>query len=89
MAIWCHVAAETSERAATRFCERIRERMRPLCTFPQAGAPRDQLSKGLRAAFVGRYVIYYVHDDASLVIVRVLHGARDVTTIIADSGLKI
>jgi len=41
----------------------------------------------LRVIFEGKYAIYYTHDDRELVIVRVLHGARDVDAIAAQGGL--
>lgn len=41
------------------------------------GAPREAVAPGLRVTFCRRYAIYYTHDDAEVVIVRVAHGARD------------
>jgi plasmid stabilization system protein ParE len=49
------------------------------------GSPRDQFAAGLRAIFKTPYVIYYVPTARELIIVRVLHSARDATAI-ADQG---
>ena len=48
-----------------------------LLDFPLAGPSREQLATGLRVAFQGKYAIYYAPNQAELVVVRVLHGARD------------
>jgi toxin ParE1/3/4 len=44
-------------------------------------AARNQLAPGLRALPYGDYVIYYMAKPDELVIVRVLHGARDARAI--------
>jgi toxin ParE1/3/4 len=43
------------------------------------------MAPGLRVTFHRTYAIYYRPDPEEVVIVRVLHGARDVTAI-ADRG---
>jgi toxin ParE1/3/4 len=53
--------------------------------FPLAAPARDRLAPGLRVTFHGAYAIYYRPPLAEIVIVRVLHGARD-TTAIAEQG---
>lgn len=45
------------------------------------GAKREYLAPGLRAHFFRDYVIYYMIDDSEIIIVRVLHGSRDVEAI--------
>jgi plasmid stabilization system protein ParE len=50
---------------------------------------REHFAPALRAAFSGAYAIYYVHDGRELVIVRVLHGARDVVALAAHGGFVI
>jgi toxin ParE1/3/4 len=76
---------EASESTANRFMDAIIADLERLQTAPLSGAPRDQLSPGLRAAFHGRYVAYYLPTMRELVIVRVLHGARDIAAL-ADQG---
>jgi toxin ParE1/3/4 len=36
--------------------------------------------------FVGNYGIYYLHDERELLIVRVLHGARDAAALAEQGG---
>jgi toxin ParE1/3/4 len=65
--------------AARRVVARIRETCRTtLAIFPEAGTMRDDLDPGLRCFSVGNYVSYF-RGRNPLVVVRVLHGARDVT----------
>lgn len=45
------------------------------------GVKREHLVPGLRAQFFRDYVIYYMIDDSEIIIVRVLHGSRDVEAI--------
>ena len=41
------------------------------------GVPRDAIRMGLRAHIVGKYVIYFRISQDDVIIVRVLHSARD------------
>ena len=70
---------------ATRLVERIGIDCAPLLNFPQAGAARDQFAAGLRVTFEATYAVYYTHDEDELVVVRVLHGARDAAAL-AERG---
>lgn len=54
--------------------------------MPDSGASRDQLARGLRVLFHRAYAIYYMAGAAEVVIVRVIHGARDVATLAKRGG---
>jgi plasmid stabilization system protein ParE len=43
-----------------------------------SGSPRNNISPGLRLAVHGRYNIYFRVTSTEVIIVRVLHSARDV-----------
>lgn len=45
--------------------------------FPFGAPARERLAPGLRVTFHGAYAIYYRPLPDALVVVRVLHGARD------------
>jgi len=47
--------------------------------FPFAGPSRDDLAPGLRVTFQSPYAIYYLAQADELVIVRVVHSARNAT----------
>lgn len=53
--------------------------------FPLAHPERPQLAPDLRVVFHGAYAIYYRPGGNAVTIMRVLHGARDLTAI-ADQG---
>jgi toxin ParE1/3/4 len=54
--------------------------------FPLSGPARDQLAPGLRVTFHSPYTIYYTPVPDAVVIVRVLHGARDVSALAERGG---
>ncbi len=67
---------------ANRLIARIEGACRSACQFPDSGPARAALAMGLRVTFEGRYAIYYTHDEVALTVVRVLHGARDLTALV-------
>lgn len=80
------MAAEASEPVATRFVIAIEAHLEPLRHFPLSGATRDQLAPGLRVTFHNPYAIYYLPRPDALVIVRVIHGARDMAALAERGG---
>lgn len=54
--------------------------------FPLAAPAREWLAPGLRVTFHGAYAIYYQPRADEIVIIRVLHGARDTTAIAGHGG---
>jgi toxin ParE1/3/4 len=60
----------------------IKAHFEPLRHFPLSGASRPQLAPGLRVTFHRPYAIYYKPLAEALLIVRVVHGARDTTAIV-------
>jgi toxin ParE1/3/4 len=57
-----------------------------VCHFPFAAPVREQLGPGLRVTFHGAYAIYYKPLADAVVIVRVVHGARDVAALAERGG---
>jgi toxin ParE1/3/4 len=53
------------------------------------GAPRPQFGLGLRVTFHASYAIYYLPTATEVIIVRVLHGARDAAAIAEHGGFKV
>ena len=49
-----------------------------LSLFPFIGRERNALSKGIRSVVAYPYVIFYLIDGDRIVVVRVLHGRRDI-----------
>ena len=73
IAIWLHIAHD-SEVAADRLLDRIEARWQQLATYPFSGAPRDDISPGIRHLVVGDYLTLYRVGDDAIEIIRVLHG---------------
>lgn len=84
--IWATLAAEASEQIATRFVTAIEARFEPLCHFPFSGPSREQLAPGLRVTFQNPYAIYYIPQENAVVVVRVIHGARDIAAVAERGG---
>jgi plasmid stabilization system protein ParE len=74
----CDRIAEDNPPAAEHLDERIHEAIQRLAKFPGMGHRRSDV-KDSRYLFwtVGHYVIAYRVEQSELVVVRVLHGARD------------
>jgi toxin ParE1/3/4 len=77
--IWYYVAKESgSTEIADQFIDSITERFSLLAGHPYLGRPRDDdFGMGLRSFPVGEYVIVYLVEDKDVLILRVVHGRRD------------
>ena len=53
---------------------------------PELGPARDFIAPGLRAHFHKSYVIYYRVTEDALIIMRVIHGARNVAAQFGEGG---
>ena len=60
----------------------------PVRYFPMAAAARDHLAAGVRVVFCGAYAVYFRPTADAVVIVRVVHGSRDVVGIAASGGFR-
>lgn len=74
--IWLYIAAENPD-AADRLLDRIERRTQLLATQPFAGPARDDLDSGVRQLVVGNYLMFYRVENDTILILRVLHGKRD------------
>ncbi|MDR3425055.1 MAG: type II toxin-antitoxin system RelE/ParE family toxin [Alphaproteobacteria bacterium] len=84
--MWSYVASEASEATAMRLLSKIENACRMLSEFPYSGTARKQFAEGLRMRIEGNYAIYYTASETELVIVRVLHGARDAAALAERGG---
>ena len=79
-----HIAGDNPD-AADRFLAAVEETFAALRRMPQMGAPRpfaDSRLAGLRmfpvTGFTAYLTFYQPRDERSILVVRVLHGARDI-----------
>jgi len=75
--IWEFIAGDNIQRA-DEFIDRIDEKFRALAEQPLMGRERRELGPGIRSIAMAPYVIFYEALPDRVMIVRVLHGARDV-----------
>ena len=78
LALWLNIAEENLV-AADESLDSIQATISLLGSQPEMGRARPELSDGLRS-FPTRtpYIIFYLPNDDGLLVVRVLHHARDI-----------
>lgn len=76
--IWLFIASDNLG-AADRLLDRINSAFVMLADNPLAGRKRPELGRGIRSFPVGTYIVFYEAMACGARIVRVLHGARDIT----------
>jgi toxin ParE1/3/4 len=81
--IWLYIAHD-DVRAADRLIDEIEEKFLLLADQSSLGPARPDIAPGLRYIPVRRYLILYRQITGGIEIVRVVHGARDVPTLVAD-----
>ena len=77
--IWYYVAKESgSLEIANRLIDTLTDRFFMLAGFPYVGRARDDdFGPGCRSVVVGEYVIVYCVENEDVLILRVVHGRRD------------
>jgi toxin ParE1/3/4 len=70
--------------AADRVLQLVAQRFDLLADHPRAGRARDDLRPGIRVFPVGSYLLLYREAGPDVVIVRVLHGSRDIEALFDD-----
>lgn len=77
--IWAYIAAD-SVRAADRTNATFYERFEALAEHPVMGRSRSELLADLRSFPAGSYAIFYRPTGGGVEILRVIHQARDITS---------
>lgn len=70
--------AQDNPRRALSFVRELRVHCQRIANAPLSHPARPELGAGIRSVSYGNYVIYYRVIARSILIARVLHGARDV-----------
>lgn len=81
--IWLTIARDDAD-AATRLVDRIAAATARLADFPFSAPARPDIGPEVRSVVVGRYLTLYRVTDDEVLIVRVVHGAREVTGLLED-----
>jgi toxin ParE1/3/4 len=77
--------AKDNPAAARRVVERLRTQARKLAQTPGIGRRREDLRPDLFSFPVGKHVLFYRPQPGGIVLVRVLHGARDLPALFSTS----
>lgn len=80
LAIGLYIAEDNPERAES-FVAELEGKAAQAAEQPRSFPMRDDVGPGLRAAGHGRYLLFFRELADEVRIVRVLHGARDLTRI--------
>jgi toxin ParE1/3/4 len=72
---------ERSPAAAERLATAIDQRGQLLAEFPKMGRVREELAPGLRSVAIEQYLLFYRVTESAVEILRILHGARDIESI--------
>ncbi len=73
-----YLARVGSIETAEVFLKDLRQKFDLLAENPGLGRRRPELSPDLQSIPQGKYVIFYRPTEQGIVVVRVLHGSRDV-----------
>ena len=84
--IWAYICEEASQASASQFLGALEVACRVLLHAPLIGAKREVFATGMRVTFHGQYAIYYRPGKDEIIVVRVLHGARDVAALAERGG---
>ena len=83
--LYDYIATHGSPARALTYVQRVATFCRGLATFPERGTRRDDLRPGLRIiGFARRDSIAFMVRPEAVVIVRILHGGRDLDALLDD-----
>ncbi len=72
-------------RAAAQLVERIEAECRDIVRSPESGLRHDSLPARYLVRMVGVYLIIYESDQDGPIIVRIVHGARDLPRMFTET----
>jgi toxin ParE1/3/4 len=78
--IWFAIAQD-SLKAADRMIDLLRERTEQLAMFPESGPLRPEIGDTVRSLVCRNYLILYRIHRRQVEVVRIVHGARDLTAL--------
>lgn len=81
--IWLTIARD-DPGAATGMVERIIAAAARLAEFPFSAPARPEIGPEVRSVVVSRYLVLYRVIGGEVLVVRVVHGARDITGLLDE-----
>lgn len=83
LAIWTYLA-DRDEQAADRLVDAVEVRLTKLEQHPRTGSPRPRLGRDVRSVAIGRYLLLCRPIEEGVQLLRILHGARDLSRVPFD-----
>ncbi len=80
--IWLYITENGDMAVADRFLDSLQNTCLTLAGSPGMGRLRTELAPDLRSFPVGEYVIFYRPAGEGIDLVRVLHGKRDIDSLL-------
>ncbi|WP_333706763.1 type II toxin-antitoxin system RelE/ParE family toxin [Ottowia beijingensis] len=71
-----YIATDNPRRAAS-FVRELRQQCERIKRNPTGYRLRPELGEGIRSCAHGRYMVFFIASASEIVVVRILHGARD------------
>jgi toxin ParE1/3/4 len=78
--IWLSIATD-NVIAADELIDSIADKAQKLSQNPKIGVSRPELTPSARSVAVGNYIVIYQPDGLTIVVLRIVHGARDYSNI--------
>lgn len=82
--IWISIKMVRNEARATAFLRTIERKLRLLATQPLIGRARPELRADLRSFPVAPYLLLYEPRDDGILLIRIVHGHRDLDALFSD-----
>jgi toxin ParE1/3/4 len=78
-----YIARDNVPRALS-FIRELRAQCEKIAALPEAFRLRQELGEDIRSCAHGRYVIFFTVGVHEVTIIRILHGARDLSALFPD-----
>ena len=83
--IWLYIARDGTIEIANKLIDSITDHFFLLARYPHLGRARDEdFGAGSRTLAVGEYVVVYCVEAADVLILRVVHGRRDLESLFGE-----
>ncbi len=73
------LAREAGPAVAAEYVRRFTSTLERLASLPETGAPRPSLGPNARIGIVSPYILIYDFVRDELILLRILHGRRNIT----------
>ena len=84
--IWLYIAEDNFD-AADKWIDTLNKKCKQIAANPLIGRFRKELAPDIRSFPVGNYILFYKAIDDGILLIRVLHGNRDIGAIPLDDDI--